>query len=164
MGRKSKQNKPEDLDIEGFTICAVPVVAKTRKLKSTYTIEAADDLMSMHGTGELIRPGKDVLKEKLRPAKSKKILGKPLTKIDRQLIKDWDNKDFEKHEVRKGGLEDEIISILAKEMQDSTDKEIINTIKQQSTVTKSKFGLVYDSYTVLNEMKEIENGKKTNNI
>lgn len=106
-------DKDEEIEI---TFSGIPVVAKVHKLKVKFSLDNSFDPETTK------RSGKDILLEKLRSVKSKKILGKKLSKEDKILSKDWNNKNFKKYEIFS------IIDVLTMSVDSEIDEQIIKLI------------------------------------
>jgi len=127
---------PSNIDLK---IKTIPVTVKTRKLKAKYTLENAQDIKSVHGMED---DGKNNLLKKLKKVKIKEIFGKKLNKKDKELIDDWNKKDYDKHSSDVFGRL--LSDMLSKEISDSIDKELIEGLKiDKNILTKPKTKLYY---------------------
>lgn len=112
-----------------------PIKGKTRKLKSSFTLEAQQDISAMHG-GE-----KDDFHGWLHDIKkmSQGDYYKLDEKAQHRLYKEYQLDSVYKEDDREKkwnprGLFDDILDSLQNELQHEMDKEILNKIKERETI------------------------------
>lgn len=118
-----------------IAIVKQPIKGKTRKLKSSFTLEAQQDIKTMHG-GE-----KDDFHGWLHDIKkmSQGDYYKLDEKAQNRLYKEYQLDSIYKEEDREKkwkprGLFDDMLDGLQNEMQSEMDKEILNKIKERETI------------------------------
>ena len=118
-----------------IAIVKQPIKGKTRKLKSSFTLEAQQDISAMHG-GE-----KDDFHGWLHDIKkmSKDDYYKLDEKAQHRLYKEYQLDSVYKEDDREKkwkprGLFDDILDSLQNELQREMDKEILNKIKERETI------------------------------
>lgn len=118
-----------------IAIVKQPIIGKTRKLKSSFTLEAQQDIKTMHG-GE-----KDDFHGWLHDIKkmSQGDYYKLDEKAQNRLYKEYQLDSIYKEEDREKkwkprGLFDDMLDGLQNEMQSEMDKEILNKIKERETI------------------------------
>lgn len=118
-----------------IVIAKQPIRVKTRKLKSTFSLESLQDISAMYG-GE-----KDDFNGWLHDIKkmSKDDYYKLDEKAQHRLYKEYQLDSVYKEDDREKkwkprGLFDDILDGLQNEMQQEMDKEILNKIKERETI------------------------------
>ena len=118
-----------------IVIAKQPIRVKTRKLKSSFSLEAQQDISAMHG-GE-----KDDFHGWLHDIKkmSKDDYYKLDEKAQHRLYKEYQLDSVYKEDDREKkwkprGLFDDILDSLQNELQCEMDKEILNKIKERETI------------------------------
>ena len=118
-----------------IVIAKQPIRVKTRKLKSSFSLEAQQDISAMHG-GE-----KDDFHGWLHDIKkmSKDDYYKLDEKAQHRLYKEYQLDSVYKEDDREKkwkprGLFDDILDSLQNELQREMDKEILNKIKERETI------------------------------
>lgn len=118
-----------------IAIVKQPIKGKTRKLKSSFTLEAQQDIKTMHG-GE-----KDDFHGWLHDIKkmSQDDYYKLDEKAQHRLYKEYQLDSIYKEDDREKkwkprGLFDDILDSLQNELQREMDKEILNKIKERETI------------------------------
>lgn len=118
-----------------IVIAKQPIRVKTRKLKSSFSLEAQQDISAMHG-GE-----KDDFHGWLHDIKkmSKDDYYKLDEKAQHRLYKEYQLDSIYKEDDREKkwkprGLFDDILDSLQNELQREMDKEILNKIKERETI------------------------------
>ena len=118
-----------------IVIAKQPIRVKTRKLKSSFSLEAQQDISAMHG-GD-----KDDFQGWLHDIKkmSKDDYYKLDEKAQHRLYKEYQLDSIYKEEDREKkwkprGLFDDILDGLQNELQSEMDKEILNKIKERETI------------------------------
>ena len=118
-----------------IAIVKQPIKGKTRKLKSSFTLEAQQDISAMHG-GE-----KDDFHGWLHDIKkmSQDDYYKLDEKAQHRLYKEYQLDSIYKEDDREKkwkprGLFDDILDSLQNELQREMDKEILNKIKERETI------------------------------
>ena len=119
-----------------IAIAKQPIRVKTRKLKSSFSLEAQQDISAMHGGGD-----KDDFQGWLHDIKkmSKDDYYKLDEKTQHRLYKEYQLDSIYKEEDREKkwkprGLFDDILDSLQNELQHEMDKEILNKIKERETI------------------------------
>ena len=120
---------------ESITIVKQPIQVKTRKLKSSFSLELLQDISAMYG-GE-----KDDFNGWLHDIKkmSKDDYYKLDEKAQHRLYKEYQLDSVYKEDDREKkwkprGLFDDILDGLQNELQQEMDKEILNKIKERETI------------------------------
>lgn len=118
-----------------IAIAKQPIRVKTRKLKSSFSLEAQQDISAMHG-GE-----KDDFHGWLHDIKkiSKDDYYKLDEKAQHRLYKEYlldsvYKEDDREKKWKPRGLFDDILDSLQNELQREMDKEILNKIKERETI------------------------------
>ena len=118
-----------------IVIAKQPIRVKTRKLKSSFSLEAQQDISAMHG-GE-----KDDFHGWLHDIKkmSQDDYYKLDEKAQHRLYKEYQLDSIYKEDDREKkwkprGLFDDILDSLQNELQREMDKEILNKIKERETI------------------------------
>lgn len=118
-----------------IAIAKQPIRVKTRKLKSSFSLEAQQDISAMHG-GE-----KDDFQGWLHDIKkmSKDDYYKLDEKAQHRLYKEYlldsvYKEDDREKKWKPRGLFDDILDSLQNELQREMDKEILNKIKERETI------------------------------
>lgn len=118
-----------------IVIAKQPIRVKTRKLKSSFSLEAQQDISAMHG-GD-----KDDFQGWLHDIKkmSQGDYYKLDEKAQHRLYKEYQLDSVYKEDDREKkwkprGLFDDILDSLQNEMQQEMDKEILNKIKERETI------------------------------
>ena len=118
-----------------IVIAKQPIRVKTRKLKSSFSLEAQQDISAMHG-GE-----KDDFQGWLHDIKkmSKDDYYKLDEKAQHRLYKEYQldsvyKEDDREKKWKQRGLFDDILDSLQNELQCEMDKEILNKIKERETI------------------------------
>ena len=118
-----------------IVIAKQPIRVKTRKLKSSFSLEAQQDISAMHGED------KDDFQGWLHDIKkmSQGDYYKLDEKAQHRLYKEYQLDSVYKEEDREKkwkprGLFDDILDSLQNELQREMDKEILNKIKERETI------------------------------
>ena len=118
-----------------IAIAKQPIRVKTRKLKSSFSLEAQQDISAMHGED------KDDFQGWLHDIKkmSQGDYYKLDEKAQHRLYKEYQLDSVYKEEDREKkwkprGLFDDILDSLQNELQREMDKEILNKIKERETI------------------------------
>lgn len=118
-----------------IVIAKQPIRVKTRKLKSSFSLEAQQDISAMHGEE------KDDFHGWLHDIKkmSKDDYYKLDEKAQHRLYKEYQLDSVYKEDDREKkwkprGLFDDILDSLQNELQHEMDKEILNKIKERETI------------------------------
>lgn len=119
-----------------IAIARQPIQVKTRKLRSSFSLETQQDISAMYGEGE-----KDDFHGWLHDIKkmSKDDYYKLDEKTQHRLYKEYQLDSIYKEDDREKkwkprGLFDDILDGLQNEMQQEMDKEILNKIKERETI------------------------------
>ena len=133
-----EENKESIIDVikkASIAIARQPIQVKTRKLKSSFSLESVQDISAMHG-GE-----KDDFHGWLHDIKkmSQDDYYKLDEKAQHRLYKEYQLDSVYKEDDREKkwkprGLFDEITDGLQYELQHEIDKEILNKIKERETI------------------------------
>ncbi len=133
-----EENKESIIDAikkASIAICKQPIQVKTRKLKSSFSLEAQQDISAMHG-GE-----KDDFHGWLHDIKkmSQDDYYKLDEKAQHRLYKEYQLDSVYKEDDREKkwkprGLFDDMLDGLQYEIQHEMDKEILNKIKERETI------------------------------
>ena len=133
-----EENKESIIDVikkASIAIARQPIQVKTRKLKSSFSLESVQDISAMHG-GE-----KDDFHGWLHDIKkmSQDEYYKLDEKAQHRLYKEYQLDSVYKEDDREKkwnprGLFDEITDGLQYELQHEIDKEILNKIKERETI------------------------------
>lgn len=118
-----------------IAIAKQPIRVKTRKLKSSFSLEAQQDISAMHGED------KDDFQGWLHDIKkmSKDDYYKLDEKAQHRLYKEYlldsvYKEDDREKKWKPRGLFDDILDSLQNELQQEMDKEILNKIKERETI------------------------------
>lgn len=118
-----------------IAIAKQPIRVKTRKLKSSFSLEAQQDISAMHGEDKDDFQGwlHDI--KKMSQGDYYKLDEKAQHRLYKEYLLDSVYKEDDREKKWKPrGLFDDILDSLQNEMQQEMDKEILNKIKERETI------------------------------